>query len=92
MFGKYFKWIGIVTNLVMTAMGKAADGVLTVPEIVDTVEMGVRQVVPEMSENELARLGAITSPYEYKSFDFQEGDVAFVFPAELIGKLKIQLE
>lgn len=91
MFEKYVKYFGLCMNIVSDVMTKLADGILTPDEIVDGIENGVRAALPEIREKELQGLAAITSAEEYKNFIFQDGDVAFVIPAELTERLKIDL-
>ena len=91
MFSRYFKYVTMGTRLAMDVMEKLADGILTPAEIVDSAENGIRMALGDIKEVELARLSAITSPEEYKDFVFQPGDVAFVIPAELTDRLKIDL-
>lgn len=89
-FGKYFRLLGLAQNLIMETIGKTADGDLTVPEMVDLIENGIRMIAPDLSGKDMQRFGALTTPAEFDQTRFEDGDVAFIFPREIIEKFKIE--
>ena len=76
MIGKFAKYAGIATMTIMDLIAKAADGVFTLPEMVDTIEKTARQAVPGVADSDFERFQAITSAAEYHGADFKDGDVA----------------
>ena len=89
--GIYFKYAGIATSTVMDIIGKFADGVFTLPEMVDTIEKTARQAVPGVDDSDFDRLQAVTSVAEFENAFFEDGDIALIIPRELNEKLKIDL-
>jgi len=66
-------------------------GELTLPEILDTFEEAIRNVVPSIDNSKFERLNAITSKEELNKTVFKDGDVIILIPGELTNDLKIKV-
>lgn len=90
---KFFRYTKIAIGTVMDIMSAAADGVLTIAEVIEICKKMLHRILPDAPEKDIAGFSVLTSAAQYQdqAANFTDEDVAVIIPAAIMTKLKIAM-